>query len=112
MLCIVVDLITLCPMETAPKSVVVRPLFDNTTNSGCTVGQCTSRYKVLHMLKKRENVLFILLIVYLSCFFNKISFVSVSEHFTKSATSGQHFPVSTGYLYGSSPGLPHLPEAT
>lgn len=49
--CMVTDSMTLCPIETSPKSLVARPLSEMTTSCGLMAGQCTSRYKVLCTLK-------------------------------------------------------------
>jgi len=48
----VIDLKMFCPRETSPKSVVVLPLSDITTIEGFTVGQWSSKYNVLWILKK------------------------------------------------------------
>lgn len=49
--CITTDLTTRWLMATSPKSVAVWPLFEMTTTSGRTTGQCTLRYNVLWTLQ-------------------------------------------------------------
>jgi len=51
MFCMVMDLMTLCPINTSPKSVTVWPLSETTMMSGCTTRQWTSIYSVLCSLK-------------------------------------------------------------